>query len=288
MPIADAGWAMVSPGYLKAMRIPLIRGRDFIESDTETSQPVAVISQEMARAYFPGIDPIGQRIWFDSFGLKELWLTIVGVAGDVRQSSLTQESSYPQAYVCYSQQENAALLAGGTLVVRAEIDPASVAGAVRNAIRVVNPESAATTRTLDAVLASSLARQRFQMQILGAFATLAMLLAAVGLYGVLSYMVTSNRAQIGIRLALGARPSTVFRMITRRALILACWGVLLGIVGCLAMRRVLAALLFGVGPTDPSTIAAAIGVLLAVTMAAAFFPARRAMRTDPMVALRDE
>jgi putative ABC transport system permease protein len=285
---ADAGYVVVSPGYLKAMRIPLVRGRDFTEQDSENSQPVAVISQDMAREYFPGAEPIGQRIWFDSFGDKERWLTIIGVAGNVRQLSLTQKSTYAQAYVLYSQQQVPPLLADGNVVVRTLTDPANVSGAVRSAVRAVNPESVPTTRTMERVLAGSLARQRFQMEILGGFAVLALFLAAVGLYGVMSYLVTVNRAQIGIRLALGAPPAMVFRFITGRALALAGVGVLFGALGCLAVRRVLAALIFGIGPADPATIVAAIAVLLAVTVAAAFFPARRAMRTDPMVALREE
>jgi len=278
---------MVSPGYLKALRIPLLRGRDFTEGDSENSQPVAVISQEMARVYFPGTDPIGQRVWFDSMGRKELWLTIVGIAADVHQFSLTKPT-FPQAYVCYTQQDSAGFLAGGTLVLRTQVDPASVAGAVRNAVRAVNPESVPTPRTMETVLADSVARQRFQMQILGTFAVLALLLAAVGLYGVLSYMVTTNRGEIGIRLALGAPQSAVFRMITGRALALACVGAVLGSIGCLAMRRLLVSMLFGIGPNDPATIAGAVMVLLTVAVAAAWFPARRAMRTDPMVALREE
>jgi putative ABC transport system permease protein len=285
---ADAGFSMVSPGYLSALRIPLLRGRDFTEADAESSQGVIIISQELAHAYFPGADPLGQRIWFDSFEPKEEWLAVVGIAADVRQDSMTQKSLYAQAYVCYTQQQIARLLSDGILVVRTKVDPGSLSGAVRNTIRSVNPESAPTPRTMESALTISLARQRFQMQILGTFAVLALLLAAVGLYGVLSYMVTANRAPIGIRLALGAQPSLVFRMITARALALAAAGALLGILGCLAIRRVLAAMLFGIGPTDPMTIAAAVAVLLAVTVAAAFFPARRAMRTDPMVALREE
>lgn len=284
---ADADYVAVSPGYLSALRIPLLRGRDFNDRDAENSQHVAVINQEMARVYFPGADPIGQRIWFDSFNRGENWLTIVGVAGDTRQSSLTKAVD-PLAYVLYTQQTYTGLLADGNLVVRSEVEPAGVAGAVRSAIRAVNPDSAPATRTMVSVLAESLARQRFQMEILGAFAGLALVLAAVGLYGVLSYIVTANRTQIGIRLALGARPSSVFRMITSRALALAAAGVALGAPGCVAMRRVLSALLFGIGPSDPVTIAAAVGVLLLVATAAAFFPALRAMRTDPMAALREE
>jgi len=284
---ADADYAIVSPGYLSAMRIPLLRGRDFSDGDVENARHVAVISQQMAREYFAGADPIGRRIWFDSFNRKENWLTIVGVAGDTRQSSLTKPVE-SLAYVLYTQQTYPGQLADGNLVVRTRVDPASIAGAVRNAIRAVNPDSAPTPRTMVSVVAESLARQRFQMEILGTFAVLALVLAAVGLYGVLSYTVAANRTQIGIRLALGARPSTVFRMITGRALVLSAAGVGLGALGCIALRRVLAATLFGIGPSDPVTIAAAVGVLLLVASAAAFFPALRAMRTDPMTALREE
>jgi predicted permease len=284
---ADADYVVVSPGYLSAMGIPLLRGRDFNDRDSENSQHVAVINQEMARVYFPGTDPIGQRIWFDSFNGQKNWLVIVGVAGDTRQQSL-MKSVDSLAYVLFTQQTDAGVLEDGDLVVRTKLDPASVAGAVRSAIRAVNPDSAPTPRTMVSVLAESLARQRFQMEILGAFAALALILAAVGLYGVLSYIVTTSRTQIGIRLALGAQPSAVFRMITGRAMALAAAGVALGAVGCVTMRRVLAALLFGIGPNDPVTIAAAVGVLLLVSVAAAFFPALRAMRTDPMVALREE
>jgi predicted permease len=284
---ADADYVVVSPGYLSAMGIPLLRGRDFNDRDAENSQHVAVINKEMARVYFPGADPIGQRIWFDSFNRKENWLTIIGVAGDTRQSNL-MKSVDPLAYVLYTQQTYAGLLADGSLVVRTEVDPASVAGAVRSSIRVVNPDSAPTLRAMVSVLAESLARQRFQMEILGGFAVLALVLAAVGLYGVLSYIVGARRTQIGIRLALGARPSTMFGMITGRALALAAAGEALGVLGCVAVRRVLAAVLFGIGPTDPITITAAVGVLLLVAAVTAFFPALRAMRTDPMAALREE
>ncbi len=285
---ADAGYVMVSPGYLTALRIPLLRGRDLTEQDTENSQPVAIVSADMARTFWPNADPIGQRIWFDSFGNgKEHWLTIVGVAGDVRQNDLAHQT-YPQAYVSYTQQQLAGLLSGATLVVRTRTDPAALAGTLRSVVRAVNPDSAPTPRTMEEVLSESLARQRFQMQILASFALLALVLAAVGLYGVLSYMVTANRAQIGIRLALGAQPALVFRMVTGRALALSCVGAALGAVGCIAVRRVLANMLFGIGPNDPFTIAAAILMLLAVAFAAAWFPARRAMRVDPMIALRDE
>jgi predicted permease len=284
---ADAIYSVVSPGYLRAFRIPLLRGRDFTDQDTENSQPVAIVSAEMARVYFPSRDPIGERIWFESFSPKERWLTIVGVAGDVRQSGLTQRI-FPQAYACYTQQTWGDILDGGTLVVRTAIDPAVLAGPVRAAIHAVNPDAAPSTRPMDAVLANSVSKQRFQMQILGGFAVLALVLAAIGLYGVLSHMVTTNLAEIGIRLALGAPRSLIFGMIMGRALALAGTGVVFGALSCIPMRRVLSTLLFGIGPNDFATLVTASTVLLVVALAAAWFPAVRAVQVDPMNALREE
>jgi predicted permease len=278
---------VISPGYLKAFRIPLLRGRDFTDQDTESSQPVAIISSEMARVYFANRDPLGQRIWFDSFSPTPHWLTIVGIAADIREDGLTR-SMFPQAYTCYTQQELGGILNGGTLVVRTALEPASVARAVRTVIRAVNPEAAPKTRTMDSVLVGSLSKQRFQMEILGGFAALALLLAAVGLYGVLSHLVTANRAQIGIRLALGAPRSLVFRMIAGRSLTLAGIGAIAGTLGCVALRHVLAAVVFGIGPNDPETLAGAVAVLLVVALAAAWIPALRATRVDPMAALRED
>jgi len=283
---ADAIYNVITPGYFQSMRIPILRGRDITERDTESSTPVAVISAEMARVYFPGSDPIGRRVLFDSFGWKD-WLTIVGVAGEVRQSGITQPVE-PQVYTCYTQQPIPGLLNSGALVLRTAVDPMTLAAPVRTIVREITPGALPEPRTMETVLAVSLARQRFQMQVLGGFALLALVLAAVGLYGVLSYMVTANSADIGIRLALGAQRSVVFRAITGRALSLAGFGVVIGAVGCLAVRRVLTTFVFGIGPNDPATIVGAVAVLLVVTLAAAWFPARRATKVDPMIALRDE
>lgn len=285
---ADANYSVISPGYLRTLRIPLVRGRDFTDRDTETSQPVAIISSEMARIYFPDRDPLGQRVWFDSFGTgPPHWLTIVGIAGDVHEDGVTR-AAFPQAYTCYTQQTWSPILDGGTLVVRTAPQPESVGGAVRAAIRAVNPEAVPGTRTMESVMAAALSKQRFQMEILGGFAVLALLLATIGLYGVLSHMVTANRSQIGIRLALGAPRALVFRMIAGRALKLAGIGIVAGALGCVALRNVLAVLVFGIGPNDPTTLGGAIAVLLAAALAAAWIPARRATRVDPMAALREE
>jgi predicted permease len=283
---ADADFSVVTPGYLKALRIPIVRGRDFTSQDSESSLPVAIVSAEMARTFWPGADPIGQRIWFNSFDPKEHWLTIVGIVGDVQQDGLAGKP-FPLAYACYAQQRPE-LLTEGNLVVRTQGDPSGLARSVTSAIRAVNKEAAPAARTMDAVLSESLARQRFQMRMLGMFAMLALLLAAVGLYGVLCYLVTANRKQIGIRLALGAQPAALFRMVTGRAMALCALGAALGALGCVAVRQVVAAFLFGVGPNDPITIAAAIGALLAVAFAAAWFPARIAMGVNPIEALRQE
>ncbi|MBZ5593227.1 MAG: ABC transporter permease [Acidobacteriia bacterium] len=287
LPAPDAGHVIVSPGLMEALQIPLVRGRRFTERDSEDAPGVAIVSAEMARQFWPGRDAIGERIWYDSFDPKEHWLTIVGVAGDVRQSGLT-EPAPAQAYVCYSQVQIKGQLGSGNLLVRAAVDPKSLIPAVRRAIHDTNPEAAASFRLMDDVLADATARQRFQMQVMGAFAALALILAAVGLYGVLSYAVTSNRATIGIRMALGAQPGDVFRMMARRALGLAFAGAGIGMAGCLAVRRVLASVVFGVGPSEPAVLASAAALMLAVSLAACWFPARRAMRVDPVTALREE
>ena len=285
---ADANYAVITPGYLKTMRIQVVRGRDFDEQDTETSVAVAIISAEMARVFFPGLDPIGRRIWFDSFSPNpEHWLTIVGVAGDIHEDGLTRRP-FPQVYTCYTQQSLGGMLSGGTLVARTATQPGSAASAVRRVIRSVNPEAVPDTRTMDSIVAASLAKQRFQMEILGGFAVLALALAAVGLYGVLTHMVAANRSEIGIRLALGASRALVFRMVAGRALWLAGIGVAAGAVGCLVLRGILASAVFGIGPSDPVTLSAAVAVLLAAALAAAWIPARRATKVDPMAALREE
>jgi predicted permease len=282
---ADANYVVISSGYLRAMGIPILSGRDFTDGDTTSSGGVAIISSEMERLYWPRRNPLGDRIQFGSMYEKNApWLTIVGVAGDTRTDGLT-EKIIPQTYVCYTQANRLLLPA---LMIRTPLNPASLAGAVRREVAAVDHEIAVEFRTMDAVMAESLARQRFQMQVLGGFAALALVLAAVGLYGVLSYLVAAGRGEIGIRMALGAQPASVFGMITGRALRLAAIGAGAGLVGCLAMRPIVASLLFGVGASDPVTLVGATAALLVVALAASAFPALRAMRTDPMAALREE
>jgi len=281
---ADAAYRVISPGYFRAMRISLVRGRDFTEADTTDAPGAAIIDEAMEREFFHGRDPIGRRIWFDSFETKEHWLAIVGVAKSVHQSSLTAPAN-PAVYVCYTQ---GGYLLGSQLVIRSGNDPASLAHAVRSRVQSINRETAVQFETMDQVLDAALAGPRFQMRVLLAFAMLALLLAAVGLYGVLSYAVTSHQAEIGIRMALGAQPGEVFRMISGWAVRLTLIGVALGLVGCLALHRVFASLVYGIGPAEPAPLMFAAAVLLAMALAASSWPARRAMRVDPIAALRQE
>jgi predicted permease len=284
---ANAVYRIVSPGYLATMRIPLLRGRDLTDNDTQNSLPVALISAKMARIYWPNENPTGRRIWFDSFSPREQWLTIIGIVGDVHQSGLTKPEE-PTAYVTHTQVPVPAQLLDENFVLRTAGDPSTIIAAVRDRIRSADREAALKFETMDEVLSRSVARQRFQMQVLGGFAALALVLAAIGLYGVLSYMVTSNRAGIAIRMALGAQPGTIFRMITARALRLGALGVAIGLAGWFAINKLLSSLLFGIGPTDPATLSAATMVLLFVALAASWFPARKAMHVDAMAALHEE
>jgi putative ABC transport system permease protein len=283
--ILDADYVVVSPGYLKTLGIPLVAGRDFTDADSGNTPGVAIVTTEMARQFWPDRSPLGERISFSSsFENREHWLTIVGIAADVREEGLARPYP-PMAYVCYAQAQR---LASPSLVIRTHMDPATLSGPVRDALRAVNPEAASSFSTMQHKLDQSLEQQRFQMQVLGGFAALALLLAGIGIYGVLSYMVARSRGEIGIRMALGAPPAAVFRAVTLRAFGLAGAGIVLGLAGFIAVRGLLKSVLFGVAPGAPLPLAFAIAVLLLIALLAAILPARRAMRTDPVAALREE
>ena len=282
-----AGYLVATPGMMEALGIPIVGGRAITDGDTGPAPAAVVINQAMARRFWPDRDPIGQRIWFNSFEPKERWLTIVGVAGDVRQRGLT-EPAPPLAYVPYQQVQLQAQLGSGSLLVRASGDPRALANAVRDALRGVNPEAAATFRTLDDVMAAATSRQRFQMQVLAAFAALALLLASVGLYGVLAYAVASGRVAIGIRMAIGATPARIAGMIVARAAALTAAGAAIGGAGWLVLGPALGSVVFGVNPGDLRNLALAIAVMFATAFAGCWFPARRAMRVDPIAVLRAE
>ncbi len=284
----QSGYRIVSPQFMDALRIPILRGRGFTDADTADAPLVAVVNAEMAKRYWPDRDPLGERVWFERFDPKPArWFTIVGVVGDVRHSGLI-EPVQPEAYVSYPQIRFKGMLGTGHLLVRTAGDPTSLVPALRRIVRAVQPDAAITFRTMDDVLAGATARQRFQMRVLAAFAAMALTLAIIGLYGVLSYTVNSDRRSIGIRMALGAQPFEVFRMVVAGAFWLTALGAAAGLLACFALRGVLQTVVYGVGPNEPGVLGATVAILLVTALAACSIPAYRAMNLDPGRVLREE
>ena len=284
---ADAGqssadWRIVSPGYFHTMGIPL-RGREFEDRDNNDSQQVVIISEEMARRYWPGEDPIGKPVMVMSFGKTPFM--VVGVAGDVRSVGLESD---PKPTV-YASTPFAAGWNPMNLVFRTSGEPTAQVSAIRSTLGSIDPNIPTyEVRTVDDLLSTSLGSRRFTMFLLGTFAAVALLLACVGLFGVMAYLVSQRTHEIGVRLALGARPGDVFRLIIGRGMALATTGSALGLAGAWAIGRFLESMLYQIKPSDPIALASAPVLLLAVALLACYVPARRAMKVDPMVALRYE
>src|SRR5450432_1143836 len=271
---------LVSPGYIPAMKIPLRSGRDFNDHDTAESQRVIVVNQTLARTVWPGLDAVGQEAFV--FG-KDPW-RVVGVVGDVRHSSLEQAGS-SELYMPLSQAGSSSV----ELVVRTKLAPEALAPAVRAALRRVDAGlPTAGFRTLDDLVDRAVSPRRFVVVLLGGFALLALLLASLGIYAVVSYSVNQRTQEIGIRMALGASAGHVQFRVLRETVGLALAGSLVGVVGSAAVARLLESLLFGVRPGDALTFVAMTGVLTSVAALAGYLPARRASRIDPMSALRSE
>ncbi len=268
------------PGFFRTMGIPIVRGRDFTERDSEGAPYVAMINETLARTLWPGQDPIGRHIMFSS----ERRVPVVGVAGDVHQAGL-DVPPMPEFYVSTLQFP----YPPGALAIHTSVEPASVAGAVRKAIWAVDPDQPITdVATMEEILDREVFQRRLQMTLLAVFAGLALVLAAVGIYGVLAHAVGQQIPEIGLRMALGALPSDILRRVVGRGLRLAAIGACIGAAGALALSRLLTTVLFGVKPTDPATYAAVAAVLLATAGIASYVPARRALRVDPIAALREE
>ncbi len=292
----NSQWRNITPNYFRVMKIPLLRGRYFNDGDTGQSPPVIIVNQTFARRFWGDRDPIGERITLGRVMGKDFAeppRQVVGVVGDLREQGLDRPVPLTMFVPC-SQVPSAftALLfrlVPVTWVVRTSGEPFSLAQAIqREILSVDRGQPVANIRSMEQVMAGSIARQSFNMLLLGVFAGLALLLAAVGMYGVMAYSTSQRTHEMGIRVALGAGRSQVARLVLGEGLRLALAGVLIGLGGAFGLTRLLASLLFGVRPTDPATFGAVSVLLLTVALAACYLPARRAMRTDPLTALRYE
>jgi len=276
----------ITPDYFATMRIPILQGRDFGAQDEVASTPVIIINEALARQIFPGENPIGKHIKPEvGSGTSEpLMREIVGVVGNVKFHDLSDEWA-PESYIPYAQISFGSL----TLVVRTEQDPHSLAKPIAETVRSLdNDLPTYAPKTVEEYLNGTIAQPRFNTYLLGIFAALAMLLTAVGLYGVISYSVAQRTHELGIRMALGGQPSDMLRLIVGQGLRLAAYGVGIGLVAAFALTHFLSSMLFGISATDPISYVAVVGLLLVVVVVACYVPARRAMRVDPMVALRYE
>ena len=274
--------ASVNPDYFRAMGIGLRAGRVFTDLDGKDAPSVAVLSEALAHELFPNDDPLGKRLFVAAAGAEST--TVIGVVGDIRHQGLDQQIDWA-AYLSFRQTPRP----GMALVLRTAGDPLSLATAVRAAVREVDPALPVyQVMTMTERLSNSVAARRFNLMLLGAFAGLALLLAGVGVYGVISYVVTGRTHEIGIRMALGAQSADVLRLFIKQGMTLVTLGVGLGLFGAFALTRVMSSLLFAVGPKDPLTFAAVAVLLSLIALLACWIPARRAARVDPLIALRHE
>jgi putative ABC transport system permease protein len=282
------------------MRIPLRKGRYFTETDARIALPVMrwfdqqpypqhydepqpvpaiIINETMARKFFPDEDPIGQRIRI----IASPWLTIVGVVGDVRHTGLSTQPN-PEMYLSDLQEPFGSM----AVMVKTAGDPLNLAAAVREQVMAVDRDQPVAVTTMDDIFSDSVGGQRFNMLLLSIFAALALILAVVGVFGVINYSVAQRTREIGVRIALGAGRTDILRLVVGQGLVLALLGVGIGLSGAFTLTRLISGLLFGVSPTDPFTFAVVSLLLTGVALLATYIPARRAMNVDPMVALRCE
>ena len=274
-------WRNVSPGYFAAMNIPLVRGRDFTDADNLSSAPVIVVSVATAKKFWGDADPVGHVLHPNA--KPSLTFTVVGEVGDVRSTALTQES--PALYYPVGQRV-AGLM---DVVVRGERAPQALLPAIRDRIRGLDAQLAlANVRTMEQWLSNSAAQPRLNTVLLSAFALVALLIASIGIYGVLAYSVSQRTNELGVRMALGATPRGVLRLIVREGMLVGAIGIGAGLLGAFAVGRAVASLVFGVSVHDPMIFAGVAVALVAVALAACYIPARRAMKVDPMVAVRYE
>ncbi len=276
-PLAD--FRIVSPGYFQMMSIPILQGRAFSASDTPDAPRIVIVNRGFADRFWPGENPLGRRLENDGE-----WLTVVGVAGDIRQSGLDEDAA-THVYVPYLQSPSRRT----AVLLRTSVDPSSLAAAVQKQVNAIDPDQPIyNVRTMEEMIAGSMSGRRLNLVLLAVFALTALILAAVGIYGVISYSVTQRIHEIGIRMALGARSADVLKLIVRQGMTPVVIGMAAGIAGALALTRVMSTLLVGVSANDPLTFAAIAVLLAGVAFVACFVPARRATKVDPMVALHYE
>lgn len=280
-----AGTRVVTPDYFQTMSIPQLKGRSFTEQDREKTPNVIIVNEALASHYWPNQDPIGKRLsFFEGEHGKQEWREIVGVVGNVRSKAL-EIDVMPEAYFPYRQVPENFM----NLVVRTASDPVSMVAAIRTQVLNVDKDQPVSDiMTMEQRVAKSVAAKRFVMSLLGAFSILALGLAAVGIYGVMAYLVTQRTQEIGVRMALGAQKRDVLRLVVGKGMVLAVIGTAIGLVASLALTRLMRSLLFEVTPTDWFTFVIVSVVLLAVALLACYIPARRATKVDPLVALRYE
>jgi len=281
----DAESRIVGPDYFRALQIPLRKGRLLEERDAIGAPDVVVINETMTRKYFGGDDPIGKRITFgDAQAADAEWFTVVGIAGDVRGSSLNAEP-YAQVYGSYRQSPRRAM----TVVLRTAGEPLALAAIVRQQVAALDPQQPLyNMRTAEQVLAASIARPRFNMLLIALLAGIALVLAGIGVYGVISYSVTQRTRELGVRMALGASAGNVLKLVVGEGMFLAGIGIAIGIAAAIGVTRIMASLLYAVTATDPFTFVSLALLLAAIAFVACYIPARRATKVDPMVALRYE
>lgn len=289
-----AVYRIVTPGYFETMRLPLIRGRYISDSDNAGAPGVVIVNERAARQYWPSQDPVGHHIAFDEGKTSSpTWLRIIGVVKDAKQGDW---ADVPDAEVYLAAFQNSGFMGEGgahmaylTLVVRTSRDPAKLTSTVKNTVWSIDHDlPISSVLTMDGVVAEANAQPRFEMLLLGVFALVALIMAAVGIYGVMSYSISRRTHEIGIRISLGASRKDVFHLVVRQGMALALVGSAAGIVGALFLTRLMTTLLYGVPPTDLLTFVVVPLLLMVVALLANYLPARRAMRVDPVVALRHE
>jgi putative ABC transport system permease protein len=280
----SVGVRLVTPGYFQTMSIPILKGRPFTEQDRDNSPNVILVNEALASRFWPNQDAVGKRLDFEEDSGKQVWREIVGVVGNVKHKALATEVM-PEAYFAYKQGPENFM----GLVVRTASDPVSMIPAIRNQVLSIDKDQPVSdVMMMEQRLAKSVATSRFVMLLLGSFSVLALGLAAVGIYGVMSYLVTQRTQEIGVRMALGAQKRDVLKLIVRRGMVLAIVGTAIGVVASLVLTRLMRSLLFEVTPTDWLTFLITSVVLLTVALLACYIPARRATKVDPLVALRYE